>query len=223
MGAGLLVCGFILASAIAYLIGFQFQMVTHSDIDLHFKDEHALAALFETRRLSGVDHAEPTFDVSCTFINGPYRRRGGISGLQQGARLTIPRDRQGRPIRIPPVGLAMSRKLASLLHITAGDDVTILPNRGLREELHVPVVELSDSYIGLSVYADIRYLSRLMGEEFAINGAQLAVDRSKAPEAALYKELKQPAGRAGRQCAGRRDRKPGVHRPTRSASSSCSW
>ena len=58
----------------------------------------------------------------------------------------------------------MSRKLAQLLGVRAGDAVTILPTRGLREPLRVQVAELSDSYIGLAVYADIRYLSRLVGE-----------------------------------------------------------
>ncbi len=186
-----MVTGFILASAINYLIDFQFQLVTHSDVDLRFKDERGLPALLEARRLPGVDYVEPVFDVSCTFIHGPHRRRGGISGLSPGSRLTIPRDTQGRPIRVPTTGLAMSRKLARLLEVSAGDEITILPTKGLREELRVRVAELSDSYIGLAVYADIRYLSRLMGEEFALTGVQLTSDRTPAARLALYRELKQ--------------------------------
>ena len=191
MGAGLLVCGFILASAVVYLISFQFQLVTHSDVDLRFKDEHGLPALYEASRLPGVDFAEPVFDVSCTFIHGPYQRRGGISGMLTDSRLTVPRDIDGRAIRIPAVGLAMSSKLASLLHVRAGDLITILPTKGLRNELQVPVAELSDSYIGLAVYADIHYLSRLMGEELAVNGVQLALQKTPDARHALYKELKQ--------------------------------
>ncbi len=191
MGAGLLVTGFILSSAINYLIGFQFQLVTRSDVDLRFKDERGLGALLEARRLPGVDRVEPTFDVSCTFINGPHRRRGAISGLMPGGRLTIPRDTQGRPIRIPTTGLAMSRKLATLLDVSAGDMISILPTKGLREELSVLVAELSDSYIGLAVYADSRYLSRLMGEEFVVNGVQLAIERGEDVQTNLFHELKQ--------------------------------
>jgi putative ABC transport system permease protein len=55
----------------------------------------------------------------------------------------------------------------------------------------MPVTELSDSYIGMAVYADIRYLSRLMGEEFAINGVQLSTDNSPPARAALYHALKE--------------------------------
>jgi len=191
MGAGLLVTGFILSSAIAYLIAFQFELVTHSDIDLRFKDEQGASALLEARRLPGVDHAEPTFDVACTFIHGPNRRRGAISGLSPERRLTVPRDIQGRPLRIPTTGLAMSRKLAELLDVSPGDVITVLPTRGLREALPVRVAELSDSYIGMTVYADIRYLSQLMDEELAVNGVQLAVDKSQESKKALYRELKQ--------------------------------
>jgi putative ABC transport system permease protein len=106
-------------------------------------------------------------------------------------RLTIPRDVEGRPIRVPSEGLAMSRKLATLLGVSAGDEITVLPTKGLREELRVPVAELTDSYIGLAVYADIRYLSRLLGEEFALSGVQLAVDHTREVQNALFRELKQ--------------------------------
>lgn len=191
MGAGLLVCGFILSSAVNYLINFQFQMVTHSDVDLSFKDIKGYDALLEAKRLPSVEYAEPVFDVACTFISGPYRRRGAISGMLVNRRLTVPRDIDGRPLRIPESGLALSRKLANLLDVGPGDMITVIPTRGRRDELRMPVTELSDSYIGMAVYADIRYLSRLMGEEFAINGVQLSTDNSPPARAALYHALKE--------------------------------
>jgi putative ABC transport system permease protein len=194
MGAGLLTCGFILVSAIAYLINFQFELVTKSDVDLRFKDELGRPALLEAAGLPGVERAEPQFDVACTFIHGPRRRRGAISGLLPDARLTTPRDTDGRAIRIPATGLAVSRKLAQILELGPGDEVTIVPTRGRREALRMRVAELSDSYIGLAVYADIRYLSRVIGEEFAVTGVQLAVEPDTISRASLYRELKQLPG-----------------------------
>ncbi len=191
LGAGLLMCGFILTSAIVYLINFQFQLVTRSDVDLRFKDELGRPAFYEAQALPGVDHAEPQFDVSCTFVNGPNRRRGAISGLTSGSRLTTPRDMDGRRIRIPDSGLAMSSKLAQLLDLKRGDLVTVMPTRGRRDPLHVPVNELSDSYIGMAVYADIDYLSRLVDEEFAVTGVQLSVTPDPATRDELNRELKQ--------------------------------
>ncbi|REK19138.1 MAG: ABC transporter permease [Planctomycetota bacterium] len=194
LGAGLLTCGFILTSAIAFLINFQFELVTRSDVDLHFKDEQGRPALLEAANLPGVSLAEPQFDVSCTFVNGPHRRRGAISGLLPHSQLTTPRDVDGERVRIPSVGLAMSSKLAEILHLRPGDHVTVLPTQGRREELHVPVTALSDSYIGMAVYADIDYLSHLMGEEFAVTGVQLAVDGGELQRNSLYREIKQLPG-----------------------------
>ncbi len=191
LGAGLLMCGFVLTSAIAYLVNFQFELVTRSDVDLQFKDDLGRAALLESAALPGVNLAEPQLNVSCTFIAGPNRRRGAISGLLANSRLTIPRDTEGKAIRIPETGVTMSRKLAQLLEVRPGDEVTILPTRGRREPIQVPITELSDSYIGMAVYADIRYLSELVGEEFAVSGVQLAVEDNSHSRSSLYHELKQ--------------------------------
>ena len=190
MGASLLATGFMSMYSMLDMIDFTFEKVWRSDCDLTFKDERPLDALLEARRLPGVDYAEPTLSVACTFINGPYQKRGSITGVAPDARLTIPRDTKGRPLRIPPVGLVMTRHLAKQLHVEAGEVMTIRPIKGLRREQQVPLVQIADSYLGLSVYADIGYLSRLVGEEFAMTGVQLETDSSPASRSALFKELK---------------------------------
>jgi len=194
MGAALLVCGFMLSEALQYLIDFQFERILRSDVDLSFTDERGRPALLEARRLPGVDRAEPTCDVACTFVHGPRRRRGAVTGLAPGAVLTTPRDVAGRQIRIPDAGLAMNRKLAELLDVSVGDHVTLLPVKGRRYPLEVPVVEISNSYIGLAVYCDIDYLSRLVGEELMVSGVQMTVDPRADVRRALFRELKQLPG-----------------------------
>ena len=174
-----------------YLIDFQFRRIMRSDFDLTFKDERGQDALTEAAKLPGVDCAEPVLDVACTFINGPCRKKGSVTGLLPTATLTVPRDLDGRPIRIPAHGLAMNRALADALHVGRGDLIGVEPVKGQRRLRYVPVVEISDSYLGTAVYADIRYLSRLIDEEFAISGVQLAVDRDPGHRAALYRDLKQ--------------------------------
>jgi putative ABC transport system permease protein len=197
MGAALLMCGLMMSAATHYLVDFQYTMVTRSDIDLSLEGERGRDALLEIRRLPGVDRAEPQLAVSCTFIHGPHRRRGGITGLAPDARLTIPRDPQGNPIRVPTTGLAMSRKLATLLDVSVGDQIIVRPTKGLRREVEAPVVALTDGYLGLGVYADIHYLSHLIGEEFAVTGVQLTADPRPEVRTELNRRLKQlPALRA---------------------------
>jgi len=191
MGGSILVSGLMMIEATYYLIDFQFKYILRSDFDLAFKDEHGEAALLEAARLPGVDRAEPLLNVGCTFFNGPHRKRGVVTGLVPGATLTVPRDVDARAIRIPSAGLAMSRKLAELLHLKRGDLVSFCPVKGLRRTYQVPVVEISEGYLGTAVYADIYYLSGLIGEELALSGVQLATDQDPAHTAALYRQLKQ--------------------------------
>ncbi|MCC7083627.1 MAG: ABC transporter permease [Pirellulales bacterium] len=190
MGAAILMCGFMLRMGIEYIIEFQFEKVLHSDVDLGFKDERGWDALQEVRKLPGVDYAEPTLEVSCEFSSGPYRRKGGITGLKAAARLTVPRDREAQAVRIQPVGLTMTRKMADLLHLEAGDTVLIKPIKGLQQTHAVQVVEIADSFMGLGVYADIDYLSRLIGEELAITGVQVQTNPDEQARAEMLKELK---------------------------------
>ncbi|MEX2185395.1 MAG: ABC transporter permease [Pirellulales bacterium] len=190
LGTAILVTGLMMRESMDYLIEFQFNRIQRSDIELHFKDERGIDALSEAKNLPGVDHAEPILEVVCTFTNGPYRRRGAVTGLLRGARLTIPRDETGAPVRLAPVGLTMTRMLADILHLRVGDEVTIRPIRGERRDLVAPISAITDTFLGLSVYADFHYLNSLVGEEYAVSGVQLATDKSPSVQRALHKELK---------------------------------
>src|SRR5690606_38704248 len=63
--------------------------------------------------------------------------------------------------------------------------------KGLRTPREVPVVAISDTYIGLGVYANIDYLSRLIDEEMALTGVQLEMDPRKSAYRKFYREIKE--------------------------------
>jgi len=190
MGGSVLVSGLMMAEATTFLLDFQFYRILRSDVELSFKNERDIEALHEAARLPGVDHAEPVLRVAGTFFSDHRSRKGAITGLTPHARLTVPRDAGGRPIRIPAAGLAMTRKLAEVLHVERGQTVRFRPVRGQRRVYELPVVEISDSYLGTSVYADIHYLSRLIGEELAVSGVQLATDRNPEHRREMMRRLK---------------------------------
>jgi putative ABC transport system permease protein len=96
--------------------------------------------------------------------------------------LTVPRELTGQRLRVPSAGLLMSRKMASILHAKQGDWVTMTPTKGRRESRRVQVVAISDAYIGLSVYTQLEFLSELIGEEYALTGAQLRIDCKQPTE-----------------------------------------
>jgi putative ABC transport system permease protein len=195
MGAGLLVTGFMMNEALYFFLDFQFHRVSRSDIDLTFADHQGRPALDEVRAMPGVDYAEPQLHVACTFVHGPYRRKGAVTGLIPNARLTIPRDTKGDRINVPETGLVMTNALADMLHIQRGDTLTMIPVEGERRPAAMRVARIADSYIGLQTYADITFLSRSVGEAYTLNAAQLSVNPKS--ERALNLQLKQTPGVSG--------------------------
>lgn len=190
MGAVLMMTSFASMDAIDHLVKFQFDKILVSDFDLTFKGELDYDALLETRRLPGVDHAEPVFVLGCTLHHGHRKKKTGITGLQPGARLTLPRDSDGNAVVIPETGLLMSSMLAKILHARTGDELTLVPVRGDRRPLTVPIVRVVDNYLGLSAYASFDYLNRLVGEESIVTGVQLKINPAPASLNELYAELK---------------------------------
>jgi putative ABC transport system permease protein len=192
MGAGLLVIGFMMTEGQSFLIHFQFFRISRSDVDLVFKQERDEGALDELRRLPGVLRAEPQFNLACTFVNGPYQRKGSVTGIARQAELTVPHDSQFHPIEVPESGVVLTQRLADRLDARVGDRITVVPTRGLRRPISVPVARIADSYLGLAAYADIRYLSQSVGESLVLTSAQLAAD--PAGTAGLYRRLKEVPG-----------------------------
>lgn len=190
-GAALLISGFNLFAAQDYLIDFEFYRVNRSDLELSFQDYQDRRALDEILRLPGVDAAEAKFDLPCTLIAGPVRQKIGIQGIQQGARMTVPRDKEGSPIRLPEVGLVLGRHLAKKLHVGVGDSLIVSPSVGERRPVRVHVSRIVDGYIGLVVYADMRYLASLVNESFVMNRIQVQTSHVAIEEKVLFSRLRE--------------------------------
>lgn len=190
MGTALVVNVLLLNQSIRFLVDFQFEKVVRSDFDLAFKDERSYDAFLEARRLPGVDWAEPSFAVACDFTHGHRRKRSAISGVAPHATLTVPRDTRLDPVRVPSAGLLMGDALAEILDVKPGDYIVVRPIKGDRRVRTAQVVAVAEGYMGLTCYADTRYLAKLVGEESAVSGVQVMVDPSEASRAAFMKELK---------------------------------
>jgi putative ABC transport system permease protein len=189
-GASLLLVTFHLRDAVYEMIHFQFDKVLLSDFDLSFKDERDIGALYEAQRLPGVDFVEPQFAVGCTFRHGLHEKQGGITGLLPHSRLTIPRQENGERIPIPETGLVLTRRLADILEVQVGQAVTIEPVDGRKTAFQMPVMQIVDSYLGMSAYADMHALNKLVGESDTITTLQLKVQPGREAERRLYQEIK---------------------------------
>ncbi len=172
------------------IISFQFNKMLLSDYEIALKSEQDYSVYLDAKRLPGVDHVEPVFNLACTFQNGLYRKKGGITGILPHARLTVPRNAQGSAVPIPEAGIMLSRQLAEMLDVKTGDILTVVPLKGETSPLRVPVTRIYESLMGVSAYADIDYLNRLVGEEESVTSLQLKVRPGEEATRALYRELK---------------------------------
>ncbi|QDV21730.1 ABC transporter permease [Aureliella helgolandensis] len=194
MGGGLLVGGLMMMKAQDFLVEFQYDKIARSDIDLVLAKETSIDVLHEIAAFPAVDLVEPRLDVPCTLYHGPYHDKTSITGLRSQPTLTVPYDRMGNPIRIPDHGIVLGKTMAEKLHATLGDSLTMIPSQGDKRPVDVVVSQISDGYFGVSSYANLEFLSRLIGETRVVNSVQLKVNRDLGETAALHLELKRIPG-----------------------------
>ena len=191
MGASLMINGFMLVEATRFMIDFHFFRLSTSDIDLAFDEEQGIEAIDELKHLPGVDLAEPALAVSCNLKHGPYQRKTVLTGLLPQPQLTTPRDTAGEKLRVPDDGVLLTQRLADLLHARRGDRITMVPVKGGRRPIELQVVEIGDSYIGISAYANIHTLSRAVEEELvAYLDEELAPDHRARVEHRLAEDAR---------------------------------
>jgi putative ABC transport system permease protein len=113
-------------------------------------------------------------------------------GVAQDAGLKRVLDSQFRPIALPAEGLAMSRKLAEVLGIKAGERVSVEVKEGSRPVRQIVVSALVDDFLGMSAYMRLDALNALMREGPTVSGAYLSIDPEQSDE--LYARLKRTPG-----------------------------
>ncbi|MFH0943995.1 MAG: FtsX-like permease family protein [Planctomycetota bacterium] len=151
------------------LMDHQFEKVAHEDIRLTLREPVAPEAAAELADLPELKGVEPQLLIPADLARGARAKRTAILGLPRGNRLYTPLAENGEPAAIPERGLLLDRKLAEILGAKTGDTLRIRPLLGRREEAAAPIAAVVDSYLGLSAYASIDYLSGLIGESSASN------------------------------------------------------
>ena len=173
MGSAIVILAFGFVDSMDQMVTRQFEKLLRSDYHLTFNKEMDIAGVDEIRRLPGVIHAEPVFNVPCTFRAGNRTKKGAIIGITQNSKLTVPLDAFERPIGVPTTGLLMTNRLMEQLGINKGESVDVLPVKGERMIRKVPVIQGVASTMGLMVYADYRWLNRVFGEQATVSEVRI--------------------------------------------------
>ena len=192
---GILIVGRYFVDAIQYLADVQFRLVQRDDVTLGFQETLPERVRFELAHLPGVLRAEPFRAVPAELRFAHRSRRVGLTGLDPDGELHQLIDTRLRPVALPADGVLLTTKLAEVLGVVAGDQLTVEVLEGSRPTRSVRVAGTVDELIGFNAYMDRRALHRLMREDQALSGAFLSVDASQAPR--LYGELKRMPAVAG--------------------------
>ena len=186
--AGILVLGGFFLDAIQSLMKVQFQVVQRADATVLFTEPESAGVRHDLTRLPGVLHVEPFRAVPVRLRFEHRTRRVELRGFPSEPELHRLIDTKLRPVRLPPGGVALTRKLAELLGVAAGETLRIEVLEGGRPVRDVRVTALVDELVGVGAYMDEAALAELMREQGSISGADLAVDPAETGR--LYALLK---------------------------------
>lgn len=195
LSGGLLVMSFFYFDAIERMTDLFFFETQRQDATLLFTEPREMAVLHEAARLPAVTVAEGFRTIPAILKHEQYSKRVAVQGLDVGASLNRLLDASSKRIVPPPEGLVLSTKLAELLHAQAGDRILVEAKEGRRPVGWLPLVAISDEYVGLSAYMDRGALNRFMGEAAAVSGVHLLLDRAKS--GAFFAAVKETPVTAG--------------------------
>ncbi len=189
ISTALIITTFSLLGALDYLMDHQFNRMSHQDVTVTLREPVGIRGAAELAALGAIGAVEPQLNIVCDLVNGSRQKRIGLTGLPEGGSMFTPLDAEGGPIAIPKQGIVMSDKLARIMDVDVGDTLSLRPLIGRRDQVEAPVVGIVETYLGLSAYTDIGYLSQLIGEQWVANA--LLVD-SYGDEGwdEMYREIK---------------------------------
>ncbi|MGE5244190.1 MAG: ABC transporter permease [Betaproteobacteria bacterium] len=176
LGGAMMVIGLFSIDSVDFALGVQFHMAQLYDVLITFVEPASASAAQEVRRMPGVMESEPMRGVPVRLRAGPRSRHVAITGLPEPARLNRIIDSSLAVVELPADGLVLSRKLAEVLGVRRGDQVTVEVLEGARPIRRVVVSELVDEFLGTNAYMRIDALHRLMREGDSLSGAYLQVD-----------------------------------------------
>lgn len=170
------------------MIDVTFHQSERQHASLSFHEPATWRAVNAVARLPGVLRAEPFRSVAARLHHGHRSRRVTVQGKPDGADLSRVLDTRLQPVDLPPVGIAISQKLAEVLDARPGDNLRLETLGREQGVFELRVSKVIQGYIGLGAYMPLDTLSRLLGEDRLVSGVNLMLDDNRLD--AFYDEVK---------------------------------
>ncbi len=185
---GLMMVGNYQKGAIDFMVDVQFRQAAREDLSVSFIEPTSSKALHELAALPGVRAVEGFRDVPAVLRFENHRYRSAVYGIQPEGRLHRSLDRSLQPVSVPPGGVVLTDHLANeILHVRPGDVLTVEVLEGERRTVQVPVLGITQQYLGVSAYMQQESLNALLREGDVVSGAYLAIE--PGAEESVYAKL----------------------------------
>ena len=202
--------------SIEHMIDVSFFLSQRQDATLSLSEEQHERVLQAAANLPGVMRVEPFRSVLVRMRHGQFEKKLAVHGKPRRPQLFRVIDRQWKPIVLPEDGLVVDTRVAELLRLKRGDVVELeilggwrgagrivdMPfvrtsargdeathlARGIKGRVRVPVLDIVESYFGISAFMSRSALNRMVDEGYLVSGVHVAYDSRF--EDALFKEIK---------------------------------
>ncbi len=174
--------------AIDYVLESEFVFAQRYDVGVSFLEASSGKVLSELEGMPGVTNVEPYRQIPVRLSNHNHARRLGVMGINPDGKLYRVMDVHRLQADLPEGGLLLSKKLAKVLGVRAGQWVWMEVLEGKRQICRMYVSGTLDDFSGLAAYMRIDSLHALLQEENSISGAYLSVDSQEKDQ--LYYRLK---------------------------------
>jgi putative ABC transport system permease protein len=172
----ILIMGLFWTDVIAHIVHVQFGIAQREHLSITFIEPQSTAAMHELRSLPGVIHAEPFRAAPVRLRNEHRSYDAAIQGFPEDATLRRLIDTELENIPIPAEGIVLTTRLAEILGLVPGDEVTVEVREGARRTRNVVVASLAEQYLGVGAFMNIDAANRLIGGGQTVSGAFLMID-----------------------------------------------
>ena len=191
--AAILLLGFFSSDSMDALMVYQFDRLQKQDVRVAFHTERGKGAYLDAKRFPHVRAAEPLLEYPFTLQAGWREKDVVVTGVRPGDRLIGLETVDGHPIDVGDGGLVLTDHLADTLGLRPGDPVVMKPLLGrIERPATVRVRGVAQQYLGEGAYMNMRALSRILDEPFAVNSVLLRVEADG--ERPLSRHLKDVPG-----------------------------
>lgn len=176
LAVAVVILGSFVYDAAEYVKDFEFFRSRRFDASVSFLEPRRRDALHELRGFPGVLCGEAYRAAPVRLSKGTRSRKLAIMGLEPDHSLMQIIDREGRLVALPPAGVVLSDKLASILGVAVGEEVVVEVLEGARPVRSLTVTGLVASYNGVSATMSRPALNRFLREGDLVSGAFLSLD-----------------------------------------------